>query len=320
VFVAYTVALWLFIGYLLLFLGPPAGDMEPAGLDKTGGVERSAAEQELLHRLVAPPGWRPADGEARTVVVGDVHGCARELQELLEKAQFRKGTDTLVLVGDLVGKGPLSKEVVALALELDALCVRGNHDDVLVRYYDAMLAPGAPKVQPKKVKPAYRAIAESLSAAEWDYILSWPFYRTVPVAKALAAAGQDLVAPDELLVVHAGLAPGVKLEQQEAETMMTIRNVLANGKPSDEQDAGQPWLETLGDLGEGRTLVFGHDAVRGLQAKGRAAGGALALAGLGLDTGACYGGQLSALVLPDMRVVQVQAHEVYEEPKIKLKT
>lgn len=315
VFVAYTVALWLFITYLLLFLRAP---MEETPVALAGGEEirRSAGEEELLGHMVAPPGWRPAEAESRTVVVGDVHGCARELRELLEKVEFRRGVDTLVLVGDLVGKGPLSKEVVAIALEHQALCVRGNHDEVLVRYYDAMLAPGAPMTKPKKVKPEYRDIAESLTQAEWEYLLSWPYYRTVEVQGRAASSAVEV--PRELLVVHAGIAPGVAMPEQSAETMTTIRNVV-NGKPSDGQDVGVPWLSTLEDLGAGRALVFGHDAVRGLQVKERTARDGLALAGLGLDTGACYGGLLSALVLPDMRIAQVQAHEVYEQPKLPLK-
>ena len=45
------------------------------------------------------------------IVVGDIHGCLEELKELLLLADFQQGRDTLVLVGDLVNKGPLSAEV-----------------------------------------------------------------------------------------------------------------------------------------------------------------------------------------------------------------
>ena len=50
-------------------------------------------------------------GGGRVVIVGDVHGCLEELLELLVMAKFQQGRDTLVLVGDLVNKGPHSAEV-----------------------------------------------------------------------------------------------------------------------------------------------------------------------------------------------------------------
>merc|ERR1712113_321432 len=64
----------------------------------------------------------------RTVIVGDVHGCSVELQDLLRKLQFKHNRDSLILVGDLVGKGPHPKEVVRIARELGALAVQGNHE------------------------------------------------------------------------------------------------------------------------------------------------------------------------------------------------
>ena len=48
----------------------------------------------------------------RVIIVGDVHGCLRELQELLlGKCGYQRGRDVVVLVGDLVNKGPASAQV-----------------------------------------------------------------------------------------------------------------------------------------------------------------------------------------------------------------
>jgi hypothetical protein len=53
--------------------------------------------------------------QARTIIIGDVHGCIIELKDLLNKVAFRKNYDRVILVGDLVGKGPASAQVVRYA-------------------------------------------------------------------------------------------------------------------------------------------------------------------------------------------------------------
>lgn len=53
-------------------------------------------------------------GPGRLLLVGDVHGCLDELQQLLQEVDFKRGSDNLVFVGDLVNKGPKSAEVGAL--------------------------------------------------------------------------------------------------------------------------------------------------------------------------------------------------------------
>lgn len=50
-------------------------------------------------------------GEGRIIVMGDVHGCLDELKDLLDEVSYDKDNDTVILVGDLVDKGPYSLEV-----------------------------------------------------------------------------------------------------------------------------------------------------------------------------------------------------------------
>lgn len=69
------------------------------------------------------------DLKPRVLVVGDIHGCLKEFEELLTKCKYDSNDMSLVLVGDLVNKGPYSAEVVKYARSLNAFCVRGNHDD-----------------------------------------------------------------------------------------------------------------------------------------------------------------------------------------------
>lgn len=69
----------------------------------------------------------------RFFVIGDVHGCVNELNALVTQLKFDPTKDQLILAGDLTAKGPDSGGVIRRAKELGALCVRGNHDDKVVR-------------------------------------------------------------------------------------------------------------------------------------------------------------------------------------------
>ncbi len=51
-------------------------------------------------------------GDGRIIVIGDVHGCLDELKDMLDEVDYQEGNDTVILVGDLVDKGPYSLEVL----------------------------------------------------------------------------------------------------------------------------------------------------------------------------------------------------------------
>lgn len=268
--------------------------------------------------------------QGRTLFIGDVHGCVVELEELLEKCGYQEG-DTVVLVGDLVGKGPYSKQVIRKAMEINAMCVRGNHDDILIEYYEEVILQMPKRKKSHHIKREYVEIAESLSEEEWNYLVSCPFYLKLDVPHPHHHPQPS----SEIVVVHGGFDPSVpNLDQQDPFIMMNIRNVVfSEGEaiPSKEQNVGIPWVDTWNFTAERGTVVFGHDAVRGIQFKldyysqqpinsieDSPEQDVLKLSALGLDTGCCYGGMLSAWVLPENRIVQVKAHEIYEIPKLKL--
>lgn len=69
----------------------------------------------------------------RTLIIGDVHGCLRELELLLEKVGFRNGADRLIFVGDLINKGPNSLGVLQRVYELGAEVVIGNHEHAMLK-------------------------------------------------------------------------------------------------------------------------------------------------------------------------------------------
>jgi hypothetical protein len=216
----------------------------------------------------------------RTIIVGDVHGCADELQLLLRRCGHAKG-DRVVLAGDLVAKGPDSQGVVQFARENGVLAVLGNHDAfALAHRHEGH----------KQSHQDRRSYIATLRAEDWEYLQALPLYLRLGPAKP----GER-----DTLVVHAGLAPGVPLEQQKREHMLSLRSIADTGEPTNRLLLHFPWAARWPGP---EKVVFGHDAVRGLQQWPHA---------LGLDTGCVYGRLLTALILPEGELVQLAALRRY---------
>jgi hypothetical protein len=215
----------------------------------------------------------------RTIVVGDVHGCVDELRDLMRTVGYSPG-DRLVMVGDLVAKGPDSHGVLQLLREEGALAVLGNHDAHALAARDR---------KEEDLKPERRQVLDTLEAKDWAYLEGLPLF---------VRLGPEREGEPDTVVVHGGVVPGVPIEQQEREHLLTLRSIRADGKPSKKIE-GKPWAAVW--KGPER-VVFGHDAVRGLQQERMATG---------LDTGCVYGGKLTALLLPERRLVSVSARRSY---------
>lgn len=213
----------------------------------------------------------------RTIIVGDVHGCATELEALLDQLAFSSG-DQLVFVGDLVARGPNSLGVLDIARSTGATIVRGNHEQKLLdwlarreRWIRGKEEP-SPSKKAEKIGKMHRTVARSLRPIDWTL---------------LQTSVHSLELPEhDILVVHAGVDPTVKkLSRQRPETLLRIRTVIDNESGKKRGKRHVLW----GSLYEGPPhIVFGHNAAPGLQLHRWATG---------LDTGCVYGGRLTALVL-----------------------
>ncbi len=228
-------------------------------------------------------------------IIGDVHGCVDELEELLERIYRNSRDTTVVLVGDLVNKGPKSAETVQLVRSKGLYCVRGNHDQFIL---DARNRRG--RFEGVKVLPERMLWIDNLDEADVFFLSELPYTISIPSFN--------------VIVVHAGIVPGLPLSLQPHKAMISMRNLLpsqtgtaAFGEriASSSNDAGCPWVDEW--KGPGR-VFFGHDAKRGFK-KTRYA--------IGLDTGCCYGNKLTAILLPSEELVSVGAKEVYEVPGSK---
>jgi hypothetical protein len=224
----------------------------------------------------------------RTLVIGDVHGCSAELDALLE--QFHPGPDDqIVFVGDLVAKGPDSKGVVERARTLGALGVRGNHDEKCLGWCQAVCAGQPAAERWATLSPSHQAVCDALDGDDWAWLESLPFWLRLPEHDAI--------------VVHAGLVPGRPLEAQEPQHMLHMRSIRPDGTVSSRVDAGVPWGSRWPGPEE---VIYGHDALRGLQRHPRATG---------LDTGCVYGGALTGYVLPTRELITIPAQRVWSKPE-----
>lgn len=211
----------------------------------------------------------------RTIIFGDIHACLGEWQALLDKIGPSR-SDRLVCVGDLVCKGPNTARTLEFArAQRNLTCVLGNHELRFLRYWHD-------GQKPKTFLKDYDERAVREMGRGYDdcmrFIASWPHYLDLP----------------EALVVHGGLRPGVPLGRQDIEDLTGLRMA---GQPP------RPWFEAYPGP---KLAVFGHWVVREPILSEHAAG---------LDTGCVYGGKLSALVLPERRVVQVRARRAYSVRK-----
>ena len=118
------------------------------------------------------------------VFVGDLQGCADELEDLLEAFDYRPDEHELWFAGDLVNRGPASARALRRVIELGADSVLGNHDLHLLA-----AAAGQRKPDPRDT------FHDILEAPDRDELLSW--LRQRPLVREW----------DDICLVHAGLHP-----------------------------------------------------------------------------------------------------------------
>jgi hypothetical protein len=200
----------------------------------------------------------------RLIVVGDVHGCSVELDELLDRVAVTSA-DQVVLVGDLVAKGPNSRLVLKLVRELGAAVALGNHEE---RLLEARTARREGRPLPK-LDVTHERLLDELTDEDWAMLEAMPRW---------------LELDPRWRVVHAGIVPGIPMAEQEPHHLTHLRSISESGEPS--KKWGPPWGARYAGPPH---IVFGHNARKDPQIHPDATG---------LDTGCVYGGALTALVVP----------------------
>ncbi|MEP7331165.1 MAG: polynucleotide kinase-phosphatase [Terracoccus sp.] len=237
-------------------------------------------------------------------VIGDVHGCRRELVSLLETLGYLVERDergrpvdashpenrTVVFVGDLVDRGPDSPGVLRLAMGMTtaghALAVPGNHEHKLVRALDGRNVQVSHGLETTLDQLAETGEAFRTDVRVWCYSL---------VSHLVLDEGR-------LVVAHAGLK-----EAYHGRASGRVRSFALYGDTTGETDefglpVRYPWANDY----RGRAMVlYGHTPTPAPEWVNNT---------LCLDTGVVFGGHLTALRYPEKQVVQVAAERVWYEP------
>jgi serine/threonine protein phosphatase 1 len=203
-----------------------------------------------------------------TYAIGDIHGCYTKLNNLLKNCMQHCGEHEfhVVFLGDYVDRGKRSREVVELLMRTQTYapqrvtCLRGNHDELLVN-----AAAGADP-------------AVWLANGGDTTLQSYGVERAAEIPRQHLdwMAGLPLSSSDaKRFFVHAGVRPGIPLAQQTKDVLLWIR---------------EPFLSDPSD--HGLFIVHGHTP----QESGRPD---LRANRVNLDTGAVYGGPLTAAVFDD---------------------
>jgi serine/threonine protein phosphatase 1 len=212
----------------------------------------------------------------KTLVIGDIHGCYNELQELLARSGIAD-SDAIIALGDIVDRGPESMRVLEFFRQQpNTRSLMGNHERKHVR-----ASRGELKLAMSQVITRDQA-GETYGEAV-RYMNTFPLWIELP----------------EAILVHGYLEPGILLENQKP----TVLCGTMGGDRYMQSKYDRPWYELYHGS---KPVIVGHlDYLKNGQAfvyQDRV---------IGLDTGCVYGKALTGLILPDFTIVSVPSHGDY---------
>jgi serine/threonine protein phosphatase 1 len=239
------------------------------------GLFRKYSERPRQYRI--PPG-------RRVYAIGDVHGRADLLEALLAKIieddSARPNAESeLIFLGDLVDRGPDSADVVARVRGLCEMGVArllmGNHEEVFINaargnVRSARLLIG---IGGLPTLLSYGISEEEANRGSFHDLAELLTSRIPPSDIQFLDSGENVIEIGDYVFVHAGIRPGVAIEQQKRGDLRWIRGPFLNSKAD-----------------HGRMVIHGHTVTPEVDELPNR---------IGLDTGAFFSGQLSAIGLED---------------------
>lgn len=239
-------------------------------------------------------------------IIGDIHGCIHEFTKMIEKIAPQP-SDTVIIAGDLIDRGPDSVGCIRYATRLAArtnlVLIEGNHE-YKHRRYRSHISTGA-KIAAKMArgKPELDSITKSLTDQDIHFLESAvPGYRDSELG---------------FTVVHAGIAPTLREVPivgpltPKSTSVLFVRHIDPHGNAVEwgrENDGSRFWAEAYdGRFGH---VYFGHQVFLEPNAKQFEHA-------TGLDLGCVFGGRLACAIIDESGVdfAYVKAAHTYKEIK-----
>ncbi len=231
----------------------------------------------------------------KAVIIGDLHGCLPELMALMQKLEESGyGEHKVVFVGDFADRGPANAGTLELIADMvergDALAVRGNHDDKLLRYLKGANVKLGHGLQQTVNQIETNFDSKALKEKLLKFLGGLPLYLTLDNGK--------------LVVSHAGIDDSMIGQSDNG----AVRSFCLFGKTTGRKlENGFPeridWAKERVLTPDSPMIVYGHHAAAEPYLINKTAM---------VDTGACFGGDLSAYVYPEGKIVSVPAYAQYE--------
>lgn len=233
-----------------------------------------------------------------TVLIGDIHGCLDEFEELLKTISYNPEQIRLISVGDLMDRGPDSIGCVRRARELGIETLLGNHEKWHIRWRkheDKRKATG--KTNPMRRNDSKVRDNAALSDEDIQWMNNLPLQMHVK---------------DNWFSTHAGCLPGKAYADQNWMDAVHIR-YIKDGKtvslgPNHSQPEGSQYWSELWDGPE--SIIYGH-CVHSLE-RPRIDESSKGVQCVGIDTGCVFGGKLTAMFLESFAFVQIRAKKEYQ--------
>ena len=247
------------------------------------------------------------------IFIGDVHGCIEELNALIDTLNLSL-KDEIIFVGDLLDKGPDSAAVVRRVRELatthNVVVVMGNHEDTHSRYRGHLVKNITTAKDMASRKPELPEITAELTEEDIAFLDTIPLFHHVPAHNILVVHGGI---PRSKRSIPSSMKAVEQLNSKQRKSLkLILRTRYVDAKKGNfvslgKEQYGDPYWADVYD-GRFGHVIFGHQPfMEGVEYFDHATG---------IDTGAVFGGTLTALVIESdgsRSVVSVQS-KAYKDP------
>jgi serine/threonine protein phosphatase 1 len=220
----------------------------------------------------------------RVYAIGDIHGRLDLLDELLaridadDRVRGSGPRTQYIFLGDLIDRGPDSRGVVerlrTLAEQgMNARFLMGNHEEVFLRAIggDIRALRFLVRIGGRETLRSYGISEEDYRSLDFEELAALATQKVPAAHLAFLERFENMIALGDYLFVHAGLKPGVALEDQARSDLCWIREEFLNHRDS-----------------FGKMVVHGHSITQDIDVRANR---------IGIDTGAFASGRLTAIGL-----------------------